>query len=137
MSKLCLSSHQQLLIVQELCSLVQAHTIIIFGSVAKGTARAESDIDIAYLSQVRRSTYQRFRIGQQLADQLDRDVDLIDFEEASTVFQVQIASTGIVLYEEKPLIRQRSYIQAFREYVQLNDKRQPILDHFMKKRGTL
>ncbi|ODP28987.1 hypothetical protein PTI45_01496 [Paenibacillus nuruki] len=137
MSKLSLSSHQQLLIVQELCSLVKAHTIIIFGSVAKGTARAESDIDIAYLSQVRRSTYQRFRIGQQLADQLDRDVDLIDFEEASTVFQVQIASTGIVLYEEKPMIRQLSYIQAFREYVQLNDKRQPILDHFMKKRGTL
>lgn len=86
---------------------------------------------------MRRSTYQRFRIGQQLADQLDRDVDLIDFEEASTVFQVQIASTGIVLYEEKPLIRQLSYIQAFREYVELNDKRQPILDHFMKKRGTL
>ena len=136
MSKLSLSEQQQLLIVQELCTLAEAHTIIVFGSVAKGSARPESDIDIAYLSSVRRSTYQRFRIGQQLADTLGRDVDLIDFQEASTVFQVQIASTGIVLYEEHPLLRQLSYIQAFREYVQLNDKRQPILDDFMKKRGT-
>jgi predicted nucleotidyltransferase len=137
MSKLSLSPHQQLLIVQELCSLVQAHTIIIFGSVAKGTARAESDIDIAYLSSLRKSTYQRFRIGQQLADILHRDVDLIDFEESSTVFQIQIATTGMVLYEEQPLPRQLAYIQAFREYVQLNDKRQSLLDHFITKRGTL
>jgi len=68
---------------------------------------------------------------------LDRDVDLIDFQEASTVFQIQIATTGIVLYEENPLLRQLSYMQAFREYVQLNDKRQYLLDHFIEKRGTL
>lgn len=137
MSIRSLSPKQQLLIVEELCRQCDAHTIIIFGSVAKGTMRPESDIDIAYLSQVRRSTYQRFRIGQQLADLLDRDVDLIDFQESSTVFQIQIATTGIVLYEENPLLRQLTYIQAFREYVLLNDKRQSILDHFMEKRGTL
>lgn len=137
MSILFLSQKQQLLIVEELCRQCDAHTIIIFGSVAKGTMRSESDIDIAYLSQVRRSTYQRFRIGQQLADLLNRDVDLIDFQESSTVFQIQIATTGIILYEENRLLRQLAYIQAFREYVLLNDKRQSILDHFMKKRGTL
>lgn len=137
MSIRSLSPKQQLLIVEELCRQCDAHTIIIFGSVAKGTMRPESDIDIAYLSRVRRSTYQRFRIGQQLADLLDRDVDLIDFQESSTVFQVQIAATGIVLYEENPLLRQLAYIQAFREYVLLNDKRQSILDHFMEERGTL
>lgn len=137
MSILSLSQQQQLLIVEELRSLCDAHTIIIFGSVAKGTMRPESDIDIAYLSSIRRSTYQRFRIGQQVADLLERDVDLIDFQEASTVFQIQIATTGIVLYEENPLLRQLSYMQAFREYVQLNDKRQYLLDHFIEKRGTL
>lgn len=137
MSIRSLSPKQQLLIVEELSSQCEAHTIIIFGSVAKGTMRPESDIDIAYLSRVHRSTYQRFRIGQQLADLLDRDVDLIDFQESSTVFQIQIATTGIILYEENPLLRQLAYIQAFREYVLLNDKRQSILDHFMEKRGTL
>lgn len=137
MSILSLSQKQQLLIVEELCSQCDAHTIIIFGSVAKGTMRPESDIDIAYLSSIRSSTYQRFRIGQQVADLLERDVDLIDFQEASTVFQIQIATTGIVLYEENPLLRQLSYMQAFREYVQLNDKRQYLLDHFIEKRGTL
>ncbi|WDF49641.1 nucleotidyltransferase domain-containing protein [Paenibacillus sp. KACC 21273] len=137
MSILSLSQQQQLLIVEELRSRCDAHTIIIFGSVAKGTMRPESDIDIAYLSSIRRSTYQRFRIGQQVADLLERDVDLIDFQEASTVFQIQIATTGIVLYEENPLLRQLSYMQAFREYVQLNDKRQYLLDHFIEKRGTL
>lgn len=137
MSMLSLSSKQQLLIIEELSKLCAAHTIIIFGSVAKGTMRPDSDIDIAYLSNVRKSTYQRFRIGQQLADRLDRDVDLIDFNEASTVFQVQIATTGIVIYEAQSLPRQLSYIHAFRDYVQLNEKRQYLLDHFIDKGGTL
>lgn len=137
MSMLSLSPKQQLLIIEELPKLCDAHTIIIFGSVAKGTMRPDSDIDIAYLSNVRKSTYQRFRIGQQLADRLDRDVDLIDFDEASTVFQVQIATTGIVIYEAQSLPRQLSYIHAFRDYVQLNEKRQHLLDHFIHKGGTL
>jgi uncharacterized protein len=54
--------------------------------------------------------------SQELADQLKRDVDLIDFKQASTVLKAQIVSKGLLLFDGKPLERQYDFMKALKEY---------------------
>lgn len=74
--------------------------IILFGSLVKGNFRKDSDIDIAYLSDKEISNVERFWVSQEIADSLNRDIDLIDLKKASTVLKAQIVGTGEVIYCE-------------------------------------
>ncbi len=125
-----LTDDQQQSIVAFLRQQCAADTIILLGSAARSQMRPDSDVDIAYLSGTALSVYQRFMLAQELADELGRDVDLIDFREASTVFQLQIASTGKMIYEEQPLPRQLAWMRAYTEYALLNDRRQPVIQYY-------
>ncbi|AJO21272.1 nucleotidyltransferase domain-containing protein [Weizmannia coagulans] len=67
-----------------------------FGSYAKGYARPDSNVDIAFYKEGGMMTpYECFLYAQELADRLNKDVDLIDLNDASTVFQAQFFATGI------------------------------------------
>ncbi|MTI69882.1 MAG: nucleotidyltransferase domain-containing protein, partial [Firmicutes bacterium] len=59
----------------------------LFGSAANGTLREDSDVDIAFLSSKNIEDYDIFMLGQELAEKLERDVDLIDLKKAYTVFK--------------------------------------------------
>lgn len=59
--------------------------IILFGSTAVNRERKSSDIDLAFLGLESKSAYELFIIGQKIASLLDREVDLIDLSQASTV----------------------------------------------------
>lgn len=61
-----------------------------FGSQAKGTARPDSDIDLAILARDPIPNIRRFEIAQELAAQLHLDVDLVDLRTASTVMRMQV-----------------------------------------------
>ncbi|MEH7377371.1 type VII toxin-antitoxin system MntA family adenylyltransferase antitoxin [Neobacillus drentensis] len=64
-----------------------------------GNIHKDSDIDIAFLSDDKKlDKYEIFLIAQEIATKLNRDVDLIDLSEASTVFQAQVIYTGRVIY---------------------------------------
>ncbi len=67
--------------------------------------------------------YECFLYAQELADRLNKDVDLIDLNQASTVFQAQIFATGIVMdmKNEKALNVKR--MLAYRLYAKLNEER--------------
>jgi uncharacterized protein len=73
-------------IVNILNKNISPATIYIFGSYVKGILRSDSDIDIAYLSEKKIDDYERFMLAQEIADELGRNVDLIDLNQASTVF---------------------------------------------------
>src|SRR5690554_988804 len=98
-----LSQEQRDTIISFLSGQIHAHTIILFGSAAKQQLRENSDIDIAFLSQTSYSPYEIFMKAQELADLLGRDVDLIDFRQASTVFKAQIVSHGKLLLDKQTL----------------------------------
>ncbi|MDR4950438.1 type VII toxin-antitoxin system MntA family adenylyltransferase antitoxin [Neobacillus cucumis] len=102
--------------------------IVLFGSMAKGTFHSESDIDIAYLSDNKDlDKYEIFMLSQVLAANLGRDVDLIDLNQASTVFQAQVIHTGKVIYctdEQKKALYE---LKALKMYTKLNEERFPIL----------
>jgi predicted nucleotidyltransferase len=107
--------------------------IYLFGSQATGTIHKESDYDLAYLSNKTVSNYERFMIAQQLAAMVNRDVDLVNLNEASTVFQTQIISKGVVLYCNDENQRLAFEMVTLKKYAILNEERQCILKDIVER----
>jgi predicted nucleotidyltransferase len=94
----------------------------------KGTVHNESDIDVAYLSDNKvLDRYEIFMISQDLAAKLGRDVDLIDLNQASTVFQAQVLHTGKVIYCTDEGKKAKYELKTLKMYTKLNEERFPIL----------
>ncbi|MDI3534941.1 MAG: uncharacterized protein PWQ82_1306 [Thermosediminibacterales bacterium] len=124
------------LIKNYLIEKVSPYLIVLFGSVVKGKARGNSDIDIAFLSDYKYKNYEIFMIAQGLADLLKRDVDLIDLNKASTVLQAQVVSTGKVIYCSDENRRMLFEMTVLKKYVKLNEERKCIMGK-IKERGSV
>jgi predicted nucleotidyltransferase len=131
-----LSEEQSQCICDYLSRQLSADTVILFGSAAKERLRNDSDIDLAYISDIKFTAYDIFMAAQHLASIIHREVDLIDFSQASTVFQVQIAGFGIVILDKQPLIRQYSFMRSFKAYAMLNEERAVIMQSYRVNGGT-
>ncbi len=107
-----------------------------FGSAERGTARSDSDIDLAILLHKPLSELRRFELAQELAIQLHRDVDLVDLRSASTVMRMQVLSTGTCLASEDDAARREFEMYVYSDYARLNEERRDILDS-IKKRGQV
>ncbi len=68
--------------------------------------------------------------------QLNRDVDLIDLEHSSTVFQAQVVHTGEILYCRDENERAEFEMKVLKMYSKLNEERSPILNN-VEKSGTV
>jgi uncharacterized protein len=123
-------------IVTFLRDKLDPYLLVLFGSLAKGTARADSDVDIAFLSDDQCSSYQIFMIGQELAQLLGKEVDLLDLEQSSTVMKAQIVTSGRIIYCSDETKRMDFYIRALKEYALLNEERAPVLDE-LARRGSV
>ena len=98
-----------------------------FGSQAKGTARRDSDVDLAVLAHDPIPNLHRFELTQELALQLHRDVDLVDLRNASTVMRMQVLSTGTCLDTQDESARREFEMYAYSDYARLNEERREIL----------
>ncbi|MEK7763361.1 MAG: nucleotidyltransferase domain-containing protein, partial [Nitrospirota bacterium] len=87
-----------------------------FGSQAKGTARPNSDVDLAILTRDPIPAMRRFELAQDLAIQLHRDVDLVDLRSASTVMRMQVISTGTCLNAPDEPARREFEMYAYSDY---------------------
>ena len=124
------------LIKNYLITKISPYLIILFGSIVKGNLKENSDIDIAFLSKQKFNDYDIFMIGQGLADLIDKEIDLIDLEKASTVFQAQILHTGKEIYctdKNKKILFQAL---TYKKYARLNEERAPIIKK-IEERGIL
>ncbi|MEB8740534.1 nucleotidyltransferase domain-containing protein [Bacillus cereus] len=123
-------------IIEKLQETVNPYWIIVFGSIAENREREDSDIDIAYLSDINLGNYERFLLAQELADIVHKDVDLVDLSKASTVFQAQIIHAGKTIFcsdEERKVIFE---MKTLKMYSKLNEERQIVFDD-IKKRGSI
>ncbi|MEH7454661.1 type VII toxin-antitoxin system MntA family adenylyltransferase antitoxin [Gottfriedia acidiceleris] len=123
-------------IINVLIKKINPYVIILFGSAAQDRMRPDSDIDIAYLSDAKLSHYERFLLSQELANLLNKNVDLIDLNNASTVFQAEIIHNGKVIYCSDDERRINFEIKILKMYAKLNEEREEIIDQ-IKKRGSI
>lgn len=124
------------LLVDAMVEKLDPAFILLFGSHAKGTARAESDIDLAYFSERELSSYERFILAADLSGLAGREVDLIDIKQIDTVFNMQVFADGKPIYmqDENEFVRQQ--MRAYSMYVTLNEQRAPIVET-IKERGSV
>ncbi|AGK98707.1 type VII toxin-antitoxin system MntA family adenylyltransferase antitoxin [Clostridium pasteurianum] len=115
---------------------LEPYAIYLFGSSAKGIFREDSDIDIAFLNNKNISDYELFMLAQELADTVKKDVDLINLENASTVFKVQIIYNGEKIYCSDDTRVAYFEMYAFKDYATLNEEREVIIKS-IKKGGSV
>ncbi|PEJ50765.1 MULTISPECIES: nucleotidyltransferase domain-containing protein [unclassified Bacillus (in: firmicutes)] len=123
-------------IINVLIKKIDPYVIILFGSAAQDRLRSDSDLDLAYLSDISLGNYERFLLSQELANLLNNNVDLIDLNIASTVFQAEIIHNGKVIHCSDDERRLNFEIKILKMYAKLNEERKEILDH-IKKRGSI
>ena len=123
-------------VIEKLKEQLNPDFLILFGSFAKGTAREESDLDLAYFGHKQLSSYERFELAGELALLCAREVDLVDLKEVDTVFTMQIFEQGVPVYigNENEYTRQK--IRAYSMYATLNEQRAPIIEA-IKERGSV
>lgn len=123
-------------IKQLLIKHLSPYLLILFGSRAENRDRADSDYDIAFLSDQKFSPYDLYMIAQRLASILNQDVDLLDLSQVSTVMKVQILHKGKVIYCSDDQRRMDFAMKAYKMYVKLNEERQIVIDE-IRKRGSI
>ena len=77
--------------------------IYVFGSFGTKYGRADSDVDLAILTQAAIDPVVLWDLAQKIAIDINRDVDLIDMNNASTIFRYVIISSGTRFYTKNAL----------------------------------
>lgn len=111
--------------------------IILFGSYARNSQNNDSDIDIAIISS-NTDKKEIFSTKQELEEILMKDIDLVNLKDInmSDGFRYEILMNGVVLYCSDSYKYELYKLDMFREYLELNESRQDIIDR-VKKGGTI
>jgi predicted nucleotidyltransferase len=76
-----------------------AALVVLFGSVARGDARPDSDVDIAVLGA---EFWAANRLGAELGTALGREAHVVQLEDASDHLRFEVARDGVLLHEAEP-----------------------------------
>ena len=112
-----------------LLECLECEAIILFGSYARGTQNAESDIDIAIKTKNKINKKRLYEISNLLEDKLKKEVDLINLDEIGDTFRYEILINGKTLYCEDELKFELYKLDMYREFLDLNESRKMIIDN--------
>lgn len=110
----------------------KCEAIVLFGSYSRNTQNAESDIDIAIKLKEKIGAKQLFYAKNELEDITNKDIDLIDLDNIQDGIRYEILINGITLYVEDELKFELYKLDMYREYLELNESRQIIIDNIKK-----
>lgn len=92
----------------------------VFGSAAKDTMRAESDVDVALLLKRLPAAGKRLDLRTTLAGELDkilgREVDIVIINTAGSFLKYEIAKHGKLIYERQKGSAKKFKLNAIKEY---------------------
>ncbi len=115
--------------------------VYLFGSQAAGTARPDSDVDLAVFANDRKDAVAYWELANEVALIVGRDVDLVDLTTASTVMQHQIITTGKRIWvSDKPgdkLATDLYELFILNEKMRLDELRAGIIEDVMKRGHVL
>ncbi|MDX8411654.1 MAG: MarR family EPS-associated transcriptional regulator [Mariprofundaceae bacterium] len=120
-------------IISELPGVIAVYA---FGSTVSGQMHQDSDLDLAVLANPPIDSEKIWRLAQDIAAMVGREVDLIDLRRASAVMRVQIIQGGKRLYCLDPLACADFEDFVFSDFARLNEERAGILED-IKRRGTV
>ena len=109
----------------------ELQALYLFGSVARGESRRDSDIDLAFLASGSPAPYAVFEAAQDLALRLGHDVDLIDLRRASTVMCAQVVGNGRRLFTGNELAAENFEMLALSDYAWLEERRAEAIQSFL------
>jgi predicted nucleotidyltransferase len=109
--------------------------IYIYGSYAINQENQESDIDIAFLTEEKITTVEKWKIQEELAAKLDKDVDLVDLKNASVVLRKEIIEKGKLIYSTNQYKVESFEMTTLSMYIDLNETRKNILNDYREKYG--
>ncbi|GGA38530.1 nucleotidyltransferase domain-containing protein [Paenibacillus physcomitrellae] len=112
-----LTEEQKVQIVRCLARHFQAYSVVLFGSAANQSLWKDSNVNVAYLSDSSLSSEVQAKAVHELSLFLDREVMIVDFNKALPAHKAQIVSSGVLLYDRKPVTRQYVFKRALKEYV--------------------
>lgn len=120
-------------IVEIISNKINCNAIIVFGSFARGTQNEESDIDIAIKTKCNISKNRLYELSNLLADELKRDIDLVNLNTIENDgFKYEILINGNVIYCDDSYKFDLYKLDAYREYLELNEARKQIIDEMRK-----
>ena len=126
------------IIINQLTKLIpNIKAIYIFGSQADNTASAQSDVDIAFLSDEQLDKVKIWEISNEIAFLLKKDVDLIDIKDTNTIFKVQILSTADRIYCTDIQNVEAYESLAYSFYVRFKEERKEIEKQILKDKKVL
>jgi predicted nucleotidyltransferase len=99
-----------------IASANQLRLIVLFGSAARGVMHGESDIDLGVLVEKKLTTSRRIALWSQLSRLFSQDVDLSVLNHIDPAVAFQIASEGVVLFEDEPDTWENWKSYAIRQY---------------------
>lgn len=123
-------------IKEVLLNEIDCEAIVLFGSYAGGTQNSESDIDIAIKTKEKLDKKELYRLSNLLADELNKEIDLINLDEIGDTFRYEILINGKTLYCKDELQFEFYKLDMYREFLDLNESRQDIINN-IKKGGNI
>lgn len=113
---------------------IDCEAIVLFGSYARGTQTDESDVDIGIKSSTDITKKELYELSEKIADEIKKDVDLVNLETIENDgFKYEILINGEVIYCRDSYKFDFYKLDAYREYLDLNESRRMIIDELKNK----
>lgn len=90
--------------------------VVLFGSVAKGAPRPNSDVDIGILGG---GFWDQLDLGSELGRELGREPHVVDLASATDWLRFEVARSGRLLYQAEPGVWPRFQASAALQYFDL------------------
>lgn len=108
-------------------------TLWLFGSEAQGTARSDSDVDLAALFKRRPTPIELFEAQAELAAVFQRDVDLVDLDQVSPILGRQVLRNGRLVIDRNPKRRYTFFSRTISMYEDVKIQRREIERKLLEK----
>lgn len=105
----------------------------LMGSFAKGTARPDSDVDVAALFDRAPDFMEALDLRERLSALLRREADLVVLNDAGPIIRMQALKTGIRLFSQKNAYEE-FFVRTLNEYDDLKRLRAPIEEAVLRRR---
>lgn len=115
---------------------IECEAIVLFGSYVRGTQNEESDIDIAIKPKREVSKREIFYLSQEIEEKIKIEIDLINLDTIGDGFRYEILISGKTIYCEDELKFEFYKLDMYREYLELNESRQMIIEAMKKGEHT-